>query len=334
MSARFAAALAVFTVFACRASAQDGPPEVARAMLDAAAATGQTTQVNAVANAARAVFPDDAEAIDAYADGLTSALLLQMLNATSDYLVVKAAAEPEKAAPKVDDSIDEQELPSGEPPKWLKLGPWAGKATASGLVSSGNSRNAAAGLRVDAHREFSYFTHNISLYFDYGKSKGVKSQQRWGTAYKLDYLLGDNTYAYGRFSYDEDEFSGFDYKLFGGVGVGHRFFDTKEFKLKVEGGPGYQYSPIDDTREVDKHAAFYASGELDWIIRPGLKFEQDVNTTWTQPSSSLISSTALTTSLTDTLSAGVSFLYRYETDPPAGRVNTDTSFRMNLTYGF
>lgn len=313
------------------AHVSETPPDVARAMLDAAAATGQMSQISAVANAAKAVFPDSIETIDAYAEGLTAQLLI---GATSDLIMVKAAPAKEPARVEVDDSVDAEELTPADPPKWLKLGEWDGKASASGIVASGNSETAAAGLHIDARREFSYFTHNVSTYFDYGTSKGVKSQQRWGAAYKLDYLLGDNTYAYGRLSYDEDEFSGFDYKLFGGLGIGHNFYDTKNFKLKVEGGPGYQYSPIDNSREIDNRAAFYASGELHWIIRPGLKFQQNLNATWTSPTSTLVSNSALTTALTDTLSTGVSFLYRYETDPPAGRVNTDTTFRLNLTYGF
>ncbi len=306
-------------------------PEVARAMLDAAAATGQMSQISAVANAARSVFPDHIEEIDSYAENLTALLLV---GATSDLVMVKAKPAKEPPRVEVDDSVDAEELQPADPPKWLKLGEWDGKATASGIVASGNSDTAAAGLHIDARREFSYFTHNVSLYFDYGTSKGVKSQQRWGAAYKLDYLLGDDTYAYGRVSYDEDEFSGFDYKIFGGLGIGHNFYDTKTFKLKVEGGPGYQYSPIDDSREIDNRAAFYASGELHWIIRPGLKFQQNINATWTNPSSTLTSNSAITSALTDTLSTGISFLYRYETNPPAGRVNTDTTFRLNLTYGF
>ncbi|MEQ8934227.1 MAG: DUF481 domain-containing protein, partial [Amphiplicatus sp.] len=292
----------------------EAPPEVARAMLDAAAATGEMSQISAVANAARSVFPEHIEAIDSYAEGLTVRLLI---GATSDLVMVKAKPAKEPPRVEVDDSVDAEELQPAEPPTWLKLGDWDGKATASGIVATGNSDTAAAGLHIDARREFSYFTHNISLYFDYGTSKGVKSQQRWGAAYKLDYLLGDNTYAYGRVSYDEDEFSGFDYKVFGGLGIGHNFYDTKTFKLKVEGGPGYQYSPIDNSREIDNRAAFYASGELHWIIRPGLKFQQNLNATWTSPTSTLISNSAITTALTDTLSTGISFLYRYETDPPA-----------------
>lgn len=325
----------ILVVAAASAAAQAAPmPDIARAMIDAAAASGQASQVIAVANAARAVFPDSADAIDAYATVVANSVIAAVIDDTDDHLVVVAKPAEEKVAPKLDDEVDEHEFKPGKAPAWLKLGPWKGRATASGLLASGNSKNAAAGFKVDARREFTYFTHNISAYIDYGKSRGVKSQQRWGAAYKLDYLVSDSTYAYSRVSYDEDQFSGYDYKLFGGLGLGHRFFDEKSFKLRFEGGPGYQYAPIDDSREIEQRFAAYLSGKLEWIIMDGLKFDQNADFTWTEASSSVISNSAITVALTDTLSTGVSFLYRYETNPPMNRLNTDTTFRMNLTYGF
>lgn len=309
-------------------------PEVIQKLLDAAYHTQDPAQVAAVAYAAQQVFPDYADKIKAYADEKRAALSPLVVKADSDEVLVVATPKEAKTPPTPSNKSDDVEMRPGKAPKFLGLGPWKGKATASGLIASGNSSNAAAGVHIEAHREVGPLTHNIVSYFDYGKSKGVKNQQRWGVSYKLDFLLGDDTYGYGRVSYDEDAFSGFDYKLFGGGGVGHYFYNTERFKLKVEGGPGYQYAPIDDTTARDNRFAIYASNEADWLIRDGLKLEQDLNATWTSPTSTLMSNTALTTVLSDTLSAGVSFLYRYETHPPAGRLKEDRTFRANLTYGF
>ena len=294
------------------------PPGAVRSMLDAAAGTQDAAQIAAVAAAARKVFPEFVASIDAYEKSLIAGLEPETESAAPVAVAEKSAAEEKPAAH--DD--------------FLHLGAWEGKATASAAFASGNSRNAAAGLKLDAKQEAGRLTHNIGIYLDYGESNDVKSQQRWGAAYKLDYRIEDGTYAYGRISYDEDEFSGFDYRLFAGLGLGHTYFDTETFKLKVEGGPGFRYSPIDDSREIEKEFALYSSGELDWVIRPGLTFEQDVNATWTAPTTTLISNTSLTTSLTDTLSTGVSFYYRYETSPPDGKLKSDTTFRLNLTYSY
>ena len=162
----------------------------------------------------------------------------------------------------------------------------------------------------------------------------MQTQQRWGGAYQLDYSLSDRTYAYSRVAFDEDAFSGFDWRLFAGAGLGHYFFDSDAFTFKAQGGPGYRYSPIDDTREIDQTFAFLSETELDWTIREGVIFEQDFEITWTEPTSTFLSTTSLSTALTDSISTGVSFRYRFETDPPPGRERSDTILRANIGYAF
>ncbi|MAW79470.1 MAG: hypothetical protein CMI63_04480 [Parvularcula sp.] len=310
MSPRCLAGAALAPAFVSFAAAEEPAemPDIAAAMLEAAAESGEAAEIAAVAKALKAVFPDYADAVDASTQTRIAALAPE--------------GETEEAEPE----------PAGG--GLLAVKPWKGKISASAVMSSGNSENAAVGVLVDAARTAGDFKHNIKAYFDYGESDNVTSQKRWGAAYKLDYNFGERTYAYGRLAYDEDDFSGFDYRLFAGAGLGHYFAKSDEFSWKIEGGPGYRYSPIDDTRELDNQFALYAASELDWLIREGVTFEQDFNTTWTSPTTSFQSITALTTEVWDGVSTGISFEYRYETDPPLGREKTDTIARASLIYGF
>ncbi len=311
----------------------DGVPGPVRAMLEAAARTEDAAQVAAVAYAASEVYPDDADAINEYGDFLR-AVISPLSGLSIETVLVQAEPAVVEPVPVPEVRTAEQQIEAAPAPKFLDLGDWTGRVSASGLIASGNSENAAAGLVVEANLPDGDFTHQLRSYFDYGRSRGTKTQQRWGGSYKLDYAIDDDTFAYGRFSYDEDEFSGFDYRLFAGLGAGHWLLRNESLALKVEGGPGFRYAPIDDTREVDSHFAFYAATELDWIIRDGLKFEQDANATWSDPTSTVISTSTITAAFTDTLSTGFSYMVRYETDPPVGRLRLDRTFRANLTYGF
>ncbi len=286
----------------------------------------------AARNSLPEVYSEHADAIDDYSGYLQFQVIT--LGRNYDMVVVRHKPKEDLKAPKPDFRTAEQTVQPAPAPKFLDLGDWTGKVGASGLVATGNSRNAAAGLLVDAKLPDGDLTHNVKLYFDYGRAAGTKTQQRWGAAYKLDYAISEDSFGYGRLAYNEDEFSGFDYRLFGGLGAGHWFIRSEELALSLSGGPGYQYAPIDDTREIDSHFAFYSASEFHWVIRDGLKFEQNVDTTWTEPTTTFMSTTSLSTAFTDSLSTGVSYAYRYETDPPMGRVNTDTMFRVNLNYDF
>ncbi|MFC2953282.1 YdiY family protein [Marinicaulis aureus] len=309
MDRRFVSgAAALLSISSAHAAEAPGAmPDIAAAMLYAAQESGDADEITAVAKAVKAVFPDYAEAIDASAE--------------TRIAEIAPAEETEEAAP----------APSGG---LLAVKPWDGKISASGLLSTGNSENAAVGIAVDAARADGDFKHNIKAFFDLGESNNVTNQKRWGASYKLDYNFTDHTYAYGRVSYVEDDFSGFDYRLFGGAGLGHYFLKSEELSWKLEGGPGYRYSPIDDTRDIEKEVALYAASEFDWLIREGIKFEQDFEVTWTSPTTTFQSVTALTTQLWGDISTGLSFEYRYETDPPLGRENTDTIAKASLIYGF
>ncbi len=55
---------------------------------------------------------------------------------------------------------------------------------------------------------------------------------------------------------------------------------------------------------------------------------------YAQESTQLGNSTAITASLTDSLSARVSFDVRYDTNPPRGFEDTDTATKIAVVYGF
>ena len=301
--------LAVVSAVAMTAPAPAEVSQLPQALLDAAYKTEDPVGIAAVAEAVKAVFSDEAEAIDAQAAARVAALIAVEEAATAS------------APPPVSASI-------------FALQAWDGEMRAGGSWASGNSDNAAASFGLEGVREYGIFSHNVKAYLDFAKSEGDLSQKRWGVSYQFDAKLRDGTFAYARVSYDEDEFSGFDYRLFAGGGLGHFLWENERLIWKVEGGPGFRYSPIDDTQEIEKEFAVYAASETDWTIRSGVVFEQDLSATWTSPTTTIQSISSLKTDLTDAISTAISFEYRYETDPPLGREKADTIARASLIYGF
>ena len=314
------------------------PPGLAKDLIDSAAQTGDVSRVQIVTDAVRDVLPTFRAEIDAYANAAILALKEERAKSGGSEQVASIATpaptpEPTpEPAPEPASAAASKVAPT---PKGLfSISAWDGTFSAGASFASGNSDNAALGLSVDAKRKSGTLTHNVRTYFNLGEAAGTLNQKRWGAAYKLDIAINDSAYTFGRISYDEDEFSGFDYRLFVGGGVGYFIAKSEPFTLKLEGGPGYRYSPIDDTREIDQTMAVYSAIDLDWIIREGLKFTQDVMATWTDPTSTVETTTAITADLWGGLNTGLSFYYRYETNPPAGRGNDDTVVRATLGYSF
>ena len=290
-------------------------PDIARALLDAAYATEDETEINAVAKAVSAVFPD----------------YEAQINESAAFKISELTPPPEESTGSAEAEAEEEFVPVGG---FFSIGAWEGKAQVGASFASGNSDNLAVGFGLDASRTVGKFVHNVSAFYDIAESDDVRTQNRFGGAYQLDYTFSDDLYAYGRVSYEDDEFSGFDYRFFAGGGIGYFLAQSERLTSKLEGGPGYRISPLDDTRETLRDFALYGASETDWVIREGILLEQDFFVTWTSPTTTFQSVTALTTALTDSISTSIAFDWRYETNPPLGNVNSDTTARASLVYGF
>ena len=311
----------------------DAPPNYAKEMLEAAARTLDAAQVAAVAYAAIEVFPDQTEEIETYSAKLRAALSPFSVVSVEN-IIVRAENKPPEPAPTPEIRTADKPLKPAKAPFFLDLGDWTGTASATGLISSGNSRNATAGLRVEAQSPEDVFTHHIRGYFDYGRSQGAKNTQRWGGAYQLDYAFRENTSIFARGSYDEDAFDGFEYRLFAGFGASQWVVRNEKITLKFEGGPGYQLAPIALTDDDNSGIAFYGNSEFDWVLRDGLKFEQRNSVTATNPTTRFVTTNAVTIAFTDYLSTGFSYEYNYLVNPPEGAANATRIFRSNLSYQF
>ncbi len=339
------AAFALAALAGSPAIAAEAPPGLAKELIDAAAETGDISRVRIVSEELAKVLPAFRDEIEGYADTMASVMAASAAAATGadaptadalENAATVAAAAPTETPP-AETQPTESKPAEAHPAGGAKNGlfrNWTGDANFGASFASGNSDNVAIGGAFEAKREQGKLVHDFRGYFDIGEAAGVVNQRRWGASYKLDVALSERSYAFTRFAYDEDEFSGFDYRLFAGAGAGYFLAKSEPFTLKVEGGPGYRYSPIDDTRDVDEEIALYAGVDLDWVIREGLKFEQDVAVTWTDPTTTTESTTSLAATIAGGLTAGVAFSYRFETNPPAGRLREDTVLRATLGYDF
>jgi len=308
------------------------PPGIAKDLIDEAARSGDPRRIMVVAETVKAVLPTFAAAIDDYALAKSASLQNNEPFLTSDDVnppEVSTAAAAD--SPKDKDASDAPEEKTGG---IFALDPWTGNFSAGASLATGNSENTAIGLALEASRETGDFIFSVNAYFDLGKADGVQNQQRWGAESKIYYTYTDNLTVFGRFAYDEDAFSGFDYRLFAGAGLGYFIKKSEPFTFKVKAGPGFRYSPIDDTDEIDRVIAIYSGSDLKWVVRDGITFVQALDLTWTDPTTTFESRTALDVDLWDGLTTGVSYSLRHETNPPMDRVNRDTVLRFNLGYGF
>jgi putative salt-induced outer membrane protein len=179
---------------------------------------------------------------------------------------------------------------------------------------------------------------------DYQQSGGRTSREKFFAAYEPRYDIDDGVFAYGLAQYDRDPFQGYTarYALSGGVGA--KLVDTSALDLSLKAGPALRVTRGTDGVS-DTRLAGLLGLDLDWRITDRLTLTQDTNAvteTGGVAAVVLVDSRSTTVNLitgleakvSDRLSTRFSYAVDYNSNPPAGRVDTDTISRFSLVYGF
>ncbi len=224
---------------------------------------------------------------------------------------------------------------------------WSGEGSLSAGVTTGNTETTDLGLGVDVAREVNLWTVGLRASADYGETDGAETKNRIFLGTNLDRQINDRLFGFGQLSYEKDEFSGFESRAFIGGGLGYEVLASEATQWTVRGGPGLKIDEIAQFATTDALGApiivpatteesFGATAESNFshLFNENVTFTNDTTALYAETSTQIGNIAALTASLTDTLSARVSFEVRHDTDPVEGFEATDTISRVSLVYGF
>ena len=316
MSVRLCLPLAALALtFATPAHA--GLPEPVRAMIEAAIATGDRNKVATVVELAKQTHPDDAAEIDA----------LQR-----DFQQHQAELAAAEAARK------QEEIRSAG-----LFDNWSGRGEIGAYQSSGNSDNLGVTASLNINRKGIDWTHRVRGRMDYQRSNGRTSREQYFAAYEPRYQVNGRLFTYGLAQYENDRFQGFDGRYAVSGGFGYTVVDSSDVDLSVKAGPAYRVTEF-VTGETDSRLAALLGFDFDWRITERLTFSQnsDLVAEGGGQATAIIDSrtttlnlmTGLDAKVSDRLSTRLSYQVKYDSDPPAGAVTTDTVSRFTLVYGF
>jgi len=222
---------------------------------------------------------------------------------------------------------------------------WTGEGALTAGISTGNTETVDLGVSLKAAKETEVWKYGFEGGYDYGEVEGEETRNRWFVAGQVDRNFTDRLYGFSRVSYEQDNFSGFDARLFVGVGAGYHIFKGEKLRWTVEAAPGYRRDEVADTLlvgpppeliegDVENNFALRGSSLFAYDFNDKVGLTNDTSVVWTDLSTQTINTTALNASLTDAITARISFEVRNDTNPPDGFVNTDTATRLSIVYGF
>lgn len=308
MKMGISAGLAASLLMGCTAAQATLAP-AARAMLDAAIASGNRAEIYTLAKYARQANPDDIAEIDRLV-ALPAAVQTQPQQAGQ----ASAAAE----------------LKSGN---GGLLEGWTGTGQLGGFISSGriNTSGLSAGLNLTHESE--RWRHQLRLLADYQRSGGVTSREQFLAAYEPNYKFNDRLFAFGLAQFESDRQAGFDERYTLSGGLGYRLVSNDKLKLDVKASPALRRSDL-AAGGSDTMVSGLAGLNYRWTLSPTLSSTQDASLYVDAENSIFTSLTAFNVKLGGKLSGQMALQTRHETDPAPGSPKTDTLTRMSLVYGF
>lgn len=222
---------------------------------------------------------------------------------------------------------------------------WSGEGSLSAGVTTGNTDTADVGVGLKLAREDGPWKLATEGGYDYAEIDGAASRDRWYVSGQADRAFGDKAYAFSRISYEEDDFSGFDRRLFVGLGAGYHIWKAETLAWSVEASPGYR---LDETADVIdpitgdilepgqsiSDIGVRGASRFSYGFNEAVSFTNNTDIVWAPESTQIKNTAALDAKLTKALTARISFEVRHDTNPPDGFRNTDTATRASIVYGF
>lgn len=210
---------------------------------------------------------------------------------------------------------------------------WGGEAELGLVTTSGNTETTTANFKGKLENKRKQWHHLFTLETLHSSNKESNTAERYLLTAKSDYKINDVSYAFGRFSYEDDRFSGFEYRTTEALGYGRHIIREETLKFDVEGGPGARQSKP-EIGSSDSEAILYLSGNLKWDVSETSVFTQDLFSEIGEDATITKSVTGLKTQINGDLAMKATYTIKQTSEVPVGVEKTDTETAVTLVYSF
>ena len=217
------------------------------------------------------------------------------------------------------------------------------------IVTKGNIDSTSFKLKGNLYQDFESWRNQFKIDSLYKQDRNDETGKNDVTANRIfmsaqgNYKVGvknSSFFIYG--DYEEDEFSGLDFKTTIATGYGARLYQGVKNKVDIDIGPGLYRSVADeesDVSEAEKNKTGYLVRiAMQWerLVSKSTRFNQDVSIEQSLSglNSRFKSESALISQVIGAVSLKFAYMYRYNSQPEDDRVKFDSELSATLVYSF
>lgn len=217
------------------------------------------------------------------------------------------------------------------------------------IVSSGNTNSTSFKLKGNLYQDFEKWRNQFKIDSLYKRDKNEETGTEEVSANRVfisaqgNYKVGvknASLFIYG--DYEEDQFSGLEFKSTIATGYGNRLYQGAKNKVDFDIGPGLYRSVADSDADI----ADEDGTKTGYLMRLALQWERKVSTrtrfnqdisieqSLSGLNSRLKSETALISQVMGAVSLKFAYLYRYNSKPEDDKLKYDSELSATLVYSF
>ena len=273
-------------------------PDPVRAMVEAAAHTGDKAKIDVVA---------------AFAKQTNRGAEAEIDRIVAEIAAIRAAEHQAKLAEA--DYFDN----------------WKGRGQLGASHATGNSELTSLTFGLNLQRDGLDWRHRADAILDITDNRNGKDQQRILAGYQIDYKFSDRLYSWGRIEYERNREAGIRRRFAESAGIGWRAVQGGPFRWDLEAGPALRQTRFDSYSE--NSMAGRGASRFAWDLSGVTRFTNDT-ALFVDDAASLSNTAALTSKMFGSIGTRLSYNLGWEEDPPAGLKRLDTTTRVTLVYDF
>jgi putative salt-induced outer membrane protein len=211
---------------------------------------------------------------------------------------------------------------------------WKGDVELGLVVTDGNTQTQNINAKATAVNERARWKHELHGEALNTSNDGVGTAERYLVTGQSNLKLTEFNYLFGQVSYENDLYSGFDYRVSETVGYGRNLIHSPVVTLDTEVGAGARHSRVTATGDHQDEALGRVAAKLAWKVSGTTDFGQDVTADVGEKATITRSVTSLKSQVAGNLATKLTFTVRNTTDTPPGVKDTDFETVVTLVYSF
>ena len=220
-----------------------------------------------------------------------------------------------------------------ETSKVASLNKWSGEAELGYLKTTGNTDTESLHTKAKVVNEREKWKHQAAIEVINKSENNTTTAKRTYITGKSDYNINKLSYLFITLSYEDDDFSGYDYQTTEAVGYGYHVIKRDDLKLDLEASAGARQSKL-TTGTSTSEGIVKGAADLEWKFSKTSLLSQHLSVEVGEDSTISRSVTAVKVLVVGNLSAKLSHSIKHSSDVPVGTEKTDTESVITLVYSF